>query len=211
MCPECNQKISPVHLIPILGFIITRGKCKNCKAKISRLYPVFEIIYGILSILIISKHGENIYAVTLFLISGLAIAISIIDVKSLTIPNSLIIVFVILSVYPIVMNNSITDNLLGLLLMGSFFTIIILIFPGSFGGGDIKFASAIGILTGIELSIVALEVALISGSITGLIYAIKTKKGLKSKIPFAPFLTLGVLTSLLYGREIVLVYYRLLF
>ncbi len=211
ICPSCKSKIGPIHLIPVIGYFILRGKCKNCNEKISPLYPIAEIIYGLLLVLFIYKHGENFFALTLFLIAGLAISISIIDLKTLTIPNSLVIAFVILSLYPIIMNNTFSDNLYGLLFMSLFFIIMLLIFPGSFGGGDVKYASAIGILTGLELSIVALEAALISGSLIGIIYALKTKKGLRIKIPFAPFLTIGVLTSLLYGRDIVLIYYGLFF
>lgn len=209
-CPECRWKINPIHLIPIVGYLIIRGRCNNCGMKISPMYPVFEVIYGFLLIIIVSKNGENIHAFTLFLIIGLAIAISSIDVKTLIIPNTLLIVFIFLSIYPIILHNSLKDNLYGFFFMGVFFIIILLIFPGSFGGGDIKFASAIGALLGLELSIVVLEVALISGSITGIIYAIKTKKGLRIKMPFAPFLTLGIFISLLYGRDIALLYYSLL-
>ena len=84
-------------------------------------------------------------------------------------------------------------------------------FPGAFGGGDLKLGSAIGLLAGLEMSIVVLEVSLVSGAITGVIFALKTGKSLKTKIPFAPFLTLGLVVALLYGRDILLVYYRILY
>ena len=120
-------------------------------------------------------------------------------------------IFVMISIYPIILNHSLMDNFKGLLLMFSFFIVVLLLFPGSFGGGDMKFASAIGFFLGIELSIVALEIALISGSIVGTIYAIKTRKGLRIKIPFAPFLSLGTISALLYGRDITLLYYNLVY
>jgi len=210
-CPKCQSKISIPYLIPIIGYLLLNGRCQNCKKRVSPLYPIFEVIYGILLILIIRGYGINAYSATIFLIAGVIITISIIDVKILTIPNSLILVFIILSIYPIILNNTLWDTLYGLLLMSLFFIIILFLFPGSFGGGDLKFASSIGLLFGIEQSIVVLEAALCLGAIMGIIYALKTGKGLKTKIPFAPFLSMGVIISFLYGRDIVLIYYRMIY
>jgi len=210
-CPSCNKNISPILLVPILGFIIQRGKCRNCGARISLSYPAMETCYGLLALLFTWKIGISLLMVHYYLLSALALCITIIDIKSLTIPNSLVIAFVILSVYPIVMNYNILDNIYGFLTLSAFFIVILLIFPGSFGGGDLKLGAAIGLLAGLEMSIVILEVSLVSGALTGVIYALKTGKSLKTKIPFAPFLTIGLIVSLLYGRDILLVYYRILF
>ena len=210
-CPECGIKINPLHLVPIFGYLILKGRCRNCKAVISPLYPAFEIIYGLLLLLISSIHGINPYAFSIFILIAIGITISLIDLKTLLIPNSLLLVFFIFSVYPVIINGAYLDNLYGMLFMTLFFIIILLIFPGSFGGGDVKFAALIGVLMGLELSVLTLEAALVSGSIVGIIYALKTKKGFKNKIPFAPFLTFGLMLSIIYGREIVLVYYRILF
>ncbi|HNW29651.1 MAG TPA: A24 family peptidase [Spirochaetota bacterium] len=170
-----------------------------------------EISYGLLALLFTWKLGISLLTVNYYLLSALALCITIIDIKSMTIPNSLIIAFVILSVYPIVMNYNMLDNIYGLLALFAFFIVILLIFPGAFGGGDLKLGSAIGLLAGLEMSIVVLEVSLVSGAITGVIFALKTGKSLKTKIPFAPFLTLGLVVALLYGRDILLVYYRILY
>ena len=210
-CPNCNTKISPLHLIPVAGYLILRGKCKDCNEKLSILYPVSEILFGILLLLVTSKYGINIYSLSIFLIIGLALTISMIDLKTMEIPGSLVLIFLLFSIYPVVFKNSLLNNLYGLLLMGLFFLVILLIFPGSFGGGDLKFAAAIGALMGLELSIVVLEISLISGSLIGVMYGLFTKRGLRIKIPFAPFLTFGTIISLLYGEDIVLTYYRLLF
>ncbi|MFH0976326.1 MAG: prepilin peptidase [Spirochaetota bacterium] len=209
-CPLCGHRINPVYLTPVIGYLILKGKCKECGGKISKFYPLMEIFFGVLALIIYNKLGLNIYSISIYLIAGISIAISVIDIKILTIPNSLIIVIIALSVYPVIFNDSFLDNLYGFLLMGIFFITALLIFPGSFGGGDVKLAAAIGILLGFELSIVALEAALITGSIAGVIYAVKSKKGFKIKMPFASFLCLGMLLSLLYGRDILLVYYRFL-
>ena len=89
-----------------------------------------------------------------------------------------------------------------------FFLLILFLFPGSFGGGDVKFASVIGFFLGFEYSIVALEISLISGAVIGVIYGMKTGMKLKMKIPFGPFLSLGLIVSFFFGREILLLYYK---
>lgn len=210
-CPGCGHRIGALHLIPIFGFFFACGRCKKCGQKISPLYPLFEILYGFLAVLIYNEYGENSTSLLLFLIAGTAVTIALIDLKSLTIPDSLLLTILILSVYPVIQSGSLLDNLYGLLFMAAFFIIILLIFPGSFGGGDVKYAAVIGALLGFELSVVALETGLITGSVAGIIYALKTRKGFRSKIPFAPFLTAGLIIALLYGRDITLIYYRVLF
>ncbi|MBN2401137.1 MAG: prepilin peptidase [Spirochaetes bacterium] len=210
-CPKCGHRINPVFLIPIVGLIILRGKCRECGGSISKIYPLMEILFGVLSCFIYYKLSLSIYSIIIFLIIGVSIAVSIVDIKILAIPNSLIIVFILLSVYPVILNDSLKDNLYGFLLMGLFFAAVLLIFPGSFGGGDVKFAAAIGILLGFDLSIVALETALIVGSLIGVIYAVKSRKGFRIRMPFAPFLSAGLFVSLLYGRDILLVYYRIFY
>ncbi len=210
-CPECGRSINPVYLIPVIGFLILRGKCRECGSGISRIYPLMEFLFGTLAYIVYYKLGFNIFSIIVFMLIGISICISVIDVKMLTIPDSLIVVFLIFCVYPVIINNNIKENIFGFLLMGIFFVTALLVFPGSFGGGDVKLSVAMGILLGFDLSIVALEAALVTGSVFGAIYAIKSKRGFRIKMPFAPFLTFGMSVSLLYGRDILLVYYRIFY
>lgn len=210
-CPSCKEAINPLFLIPILGYIILRGRCRKCGAEISPRYPAAEIMYGALAALFSWKLGATPYAFNLYLLAAVAICISIVDLKALIVPGALVIVFIALSVYPILINYNIKDNLFGMLVLLVVFLTILLIFPGSFGGGDVKFGAAIGLLSGLEASILILEISLVSGAIIGVIYALTKKKSLKTKIPFAPFLALGLILSMLYGREILLIYYAILY
>jgi len=207
-CPSCAEKISPLYLVPLLGFLALRGKCKNCGASISWIYPAAEISSGLLLLFMTQTMGFYPGTMFTFMLIQTAAAISIVDVKTLTIPDSLIALFLILSLYPMILHNTFRDSLYGLILMSLFFMVILLIFPGSFGGGDVKFSAMIGLYSGLELSLVVLETALITGALAGVFYAVITKKGFRSKIPFGPFLALGLVVSILYGRDIILIYYR---
>jgi prepilin signal peptidase PulO-like enzyme (type II secretory pathway) len=210
-CPSCRKEISPVMLLPIFGYIIQKGKCRHCGSAISIWYPTIEALFGTLCALFALKIGVTVFSFNLYILACLVLCIAIVDVKTLTIPDSLVLAFVLLSIYPILLNYDVKDNLFGLLVLFTVFIVILLVFPGSFGGGDVKLAAAIGLLSGLEQSLVVLEISLVTGAVVGIIYALKTKKGLRTKIPFAPFLAFGFVVSLLYGRDILLVYFRILY
>jgi leader peptidase (prepilin peptidase)/N-methyltransferase len=210
-CPSCYGAISPLLLVPLAGYLALRGRCASCGVRISPLYPASELLYGAMAALFAWKLGAGTLTFSLYLLAALSVAIALIDAMTLTIPDSLVIAFAVLSIYPVILNYNFLDNLFGLLALFALFIVILLVFPGSFGGGDVKFAAAIGFLCGLELSLVVLEVSLVSGALIGAVYALTTKKGLRTKIPFAPFLSLGLIVSLLYGRDILLIYYRILY
>lgn len=206
-CPECGKVIGTLFLIPVFGYLIARAKCTECGGGISPAYPVSEIIHALTFASVVRYEGISITAVLIYLILACALTASRIDLKSMIMPDFLNAAVFILALYPALSGHSLTDPLYGFALMFVFFLVILLIFPGSFGGGDLKFAAACGFFLGLELSIIMLEVALISGALTGIVYAVTSGKGLRSKIPFGPFLTLGLFTAYFFGRDIILIYY----
>ena len=213
-CPGCGKNINPVLLFPIFGYLFLRGRCSACAGHISFLYPITEAGYGIIAILVFQHYGITFEALIYFLITGLAISISIIDVRTFRIPGSLTAVLAILALYPALselVNGSVWNALGGAPALGCFFTVVLLLFPGGFGGGDIKFGAAIGLVVGFEQSIVVLETALVCGALFGIIYGAVTRRGLRIKIPFAPFLTLGLCVSMFFGREIIMIYNRVVY
>jgi leader peptidase (prepilin peptidase)/N-methyltransferase len=209
-CPGCGARIKPLYLIPVAGYFLSRGKCPRCHEKISPAYPAMEILFGAIAVLAAVKFGITLHAFIMYLIIGISITVAVVDVKTFTISGGLLVILGIMSLYPLLMNGRPLDNLYGLLLMGIFFLVIMFILPGSFGGGDIKYAMVLGVITGLEQSVVVLEAALISGALFGIIYAAAKGQGFRIKIPFAPFLTLGLCVSVFYGNEIILLYYRII-
>jgi prepilin signal peptidase PulO-like enzyme (type II secretory pathway) len=208
VCVSCGEPVKKYHLVPLLSYLILRGKCSRCDAKISLFYPFYEILYGILFLLTMMKFGLNIHSVSVFLLISIALVISIVDIQTLTIPDSLVILFLLFSLYSLVVKSTFLDCIYGFLLMFMFFALVLFIFPGSFGGGDIKLASVIGLFLGLENSVVALETALVTGAVTGIIYGLKAGKNLRIKMPFGPFLTTGLIVAVFYGRKLVLLYYN---
>ncbi len=206
-CPHCKKPVHAIYLVPVLGYLVLRGKCAHCGGKISAAYPLAETGFGLLLAFFVYTFGINSMTSVYFLLASIGICISIIDVKTMRIPDSLLLVFIGLSLYPLIISMEWKSHLMGLAVMAVFFLVILLIFPGSFGMGDMKYAALIGLLVGFEQSFVVLETALITGAITGVIYASVSGKGLRSKMPFGPFLTLGMIISMVYGQDILLMYY----
>ena len=210
-CPSCGRPVGIIPLVPLIGYIVAAGRCRECGAKVSPLYPLAEIAYGLLAVAVARFHGQDILSLHIYLICSLCLCIAIIDVKSMVIPSSLVAVFLILSVYPVFMHGDFMDNLYGFLLLTLFFMLMLLIFPGAFGGGDIKLYAAAGFLLGLEMSVVLLEVSLISGALFGVLYGFFKGRNFRQKIPFAPFISAGIVITLLFGNTILLVYYRAAF
>lgn len=208
MCPHCGLPVGLAGLIPVAGYFIIRGKCTKCGEKVSLTYPLMEIAFGLLAVAVALFHGRGILSVNIYLICALCLCIAIIDVKSMVIPPSLVIFFILLSVYPVLLHQNIMDNVYGFAILTVFFLLMLLIFPGAFGGGDVKLYAAAGFLLGLEMSMVLLEVSLITGAVFGVAFAIVKGRNFRIKIPFAPFITAGIIITLLFGDTILLVYYR---
>jgi prepilin signal peptidase PulO-like enzyme (type II secretory pathway) len=210
-CPCCGTPVRVACLVPIFGFLLSRGRCASCGCEISPAYPLMEALYGLLACLFVFKYGLNSISACYYLASATAISIAVVDVKSMKIPNTLLLVFLTFSLYPAVSDFRVLDNLYGLLIMAGFFIVILLLLPGSFGAGDVKLASAIGVIAGGGMAVIVLETALVSGAIIGVAYAMYRKTGLRIKMPFAPFLAFGLIVALLWGNDMIMLYYRIFF
>lgn len=210
-CPACRNTIKPWHNIPILSYLLLRGKCAYCGEKISMRYPIVESSNGILYVLGYMFFGLDIVLpFILFFLSSL-IVISFIDLEFQIIPDvfsvSIILVGLLVSILPHSANNLVIDikeSLLGILVGGGILFIIAIISKGGMGGGDIKLNAGVGALLGWQASILTIFIGSFVGAIIGLIILKRTGN---RKIPFGPFLSLGAIISLFFGKEILRLYF----
>jgi len=208
ICPKCETPIKAIDLVPLLSFIVLRGKCRNCTDRISILYPLAELLFGLLACAVCFKFDIVPYAFYIFIFLSILIVISFVDIKTLTIPNPLVIVLALLMIFQIIISDQKLDMLYGGLFLTAFFLVFFLLIPGSFGFGDVKLTAVLGTFCGLIQSIIVLEGALITGAFCGVTYMIARKKGLKTKMPFGPFLALGFMISIFYGDVIAIIYFR---
>ncbi|MDI9423891.1 MAG: prepilin peptidase [Spirochaetota bacterium] len=210
-CPSCAGAVPMLALIPIMGYALARGRCAHCGGRVSPFYPLSEILHAALCVFVVRHFGFGAYSLVAFMALSFGFAVAVIDIKTLTVPGSLVLSTAVLALYPTVTFGRPVEHLIGAAGMFAFFAVIMLLFPGGFGGGDLKYATAIGLFCGWELSIVAVETALITGALAGTAYALLTRKGLRIRFPFAPFLALGFAVAVLYGRELILLYGRIVY
>lgn len=209
-CSNCNHKLKPLDLIPVLSFLYLKGKCRYCNAKISKQYPVIELITGIVFVLIYQKLGLNLYFLKGITLASIVIAMSVIDYKHFIIPDKLSI-FTLISaiIFNILLRDiSIKSLALAFLLGGGLLFVIALI--GPMGGGDIKIMAGFSLYLGIEKTIAALLIAFILAGVIGIILIALKIKDRKDYIPFGPFLGGASAITFLYFEKILNWYISLL-
>lgn len=207
-CTACEHKLNALDLIPILGFLINRGRCRYCKEKISIQYPAIELITAAIFLLLFVKFGLSIYFLKYAVIASLLIVITFIDLKTQEIPDELIIFGLItgllFNLYDIKAN--LLQGILGFLLGGGSFLIIAMITRGAMGGGDIKLMAVLGLYFGWKMVILIALLSFILGAIISLVLIIAKIKGRKDYIPFGPFIATSALITVFYGSQILQLY-----
>lgn len=225
-CPKCKHKLSPWDLIPIFSWIFHKGRCAYCHKPISIEYPALELITGLLfltnytSLLAPSQFfdfAENpanqlfFWPKLIFLcltsLSLLSICFS--DLKTQTIPNIFLSLWILLCIpafllTPIGFSASLISRLIALVIAIFFFGGQYILSKGRWlGSGDIWIAIGMGLLLGWEKLLLAIVLSYLIGSIVAIILLLCKKKKVKQAIAFGPFLVMGTLISLYFGNQII--------
>ena len=197
-CPNCNHKLKSLELIPILSYMLQKGRCVNCKQKISIFYPISEIICGLLFVICYLSFGISFNLIIALTFTSLLIIVILSDYYYMIIEDSVLIVFSILlmiEIYFINGLNVLLNSLLSALI--SFIIMLVLKLFGDFifkresmGGGDIKLMAVFGLIIGWELSIITIFLsAFIALPVS--VFIMKTNKN--HEIPYGPFLSMAAL------------------
>lgn len=209
-CPKCNTSLKWSDNIPVFSYIILGRKCRYCKSKISPEYPLIEISNAIIYLLLFYKLNFTADFIFYALISSVLIVITIIDLKEMIIPDSLVITILILSILHKVSNYilyktpiNLLDSIGGLLLAGGLFIIIILVSNGGMGGGDVTLIGSLGFILGIKYIFLTILLSFILGAIISIFLLITKIKGRKDPIPFGPFIILGFMITLFWGEQLI--------
>lgn len=210
-CDYCETKIPILYLVPVLGYLLCAGRCRSCQKMISPLYPLIEILYAFSMVFLYIK-SDSLYVHTLLLavVLSLAVVVTAADLKVMLIPDTLSLITALSGVVLAFLRHDPMNALWGGIFLGGVFFALLLVLPGSFGGGDAKYAVAIGIVAGFPGSLIILEIALVIGSLWGIVYGLASGRGLRIRIPFAPFLVIGLYCVVFFEREILMMYQSVL-
>lgn len=212
-CPKCEVKIKPWDNIPILSYLLLKGRCRNCGERISLRYPFVELLNGLLYLFAYMHYGLNYHLFFIFIFLSVMIVITFIDIDYQIIPDSITLPGILIGIFtgtffmpdPFASNSSIIgfrDSFLGFLIGGILFYLIAIISRGGMGGGDIKMMAMIGAFLGWKSVFLTTFIGSLFGSILGIFLMIMKGKGRKTKIPFGPFLAFGSIVTLFFGRTI---------
>lgn len=211
-CTACENRLRTWHLVPIISWLVLRGKCGHCAAKISWRYPLVEMVTGFLYVYLYKLQGFTpILFESMFFVS-LLLVISFIDIDHKIIPNILVILGIIVGLILglLLRPDTLLFMVLGLLVGAGLLLAIAIISNGGMGGGDVKMAGMLGIYVGWQGVLTAIFVASLLGAIFGICYMLVTGKGRKSTVPFGPFLAVGGLLVYLHSEDLFNWYLRIM-
>jgi leader peptidase (prepilin peptidase)/N-methyltransferase len=203
-CPQCKKRIAAYDLIPILSYLLLRGRCRNCKEKIPLRVLVVEILTAIVFWLIWRDYGVSWQSLLFSLYSAILIAISFIDLEHQRVLNVLIYpaIGLALAMIPVFHLADWWRYLAGALLGFGILFLIAFLAPGAMGMGDVKLTIFLGLIVGFPTILISLFLAFVVGGLTaGTLLAIK-KIGRKDTVAFGPYLSLGGWISMLYGEQL---------
>lgn len=210
-CPTCNHQLAWYDLFPVLSYILLKGKCRYCSAKIPYRDTLVEIVGGIIAIICFHHFMFTWDTLIVFSIFMILLAITIIDFDTMTIPNGLIIALIIPVGMMTVLHQDISllTRIIGFFIISLPMYLLMMIIPDCFGGGDLKLIAVCGFLLGWQNTLLAGFISVILGGIYAiyLLMSGKAKKG--AHIAFGPYLAIGIAIALLYGNEIIKFYLSL--
>lgn len=211
ICENCKHKLAAKDLIPLVSFIILKGRCRYCKAKIPTRLPIVEALTGIVFVSLYVYTAQLFapihYFIFLLIIISCFIVIIFADLVYGLIPDLIVGTLTIASiVYHLSFNsNNFYQYILSAFISFLFFLLIFVVTSArGMGFGDVKLSFSLGMLLGFPMIIVALYVAFLTGAMVSLILILWRKKRFKGDtIPFGPFMIWGAVVGLFWGEKII--------
>ncbi len=203
-CRSCEVPLGPIDLVPIVSFLLLRGRCRRCKSAISWQYPLVEFVTGLLFVLFFIKHQEfSLILIRDWIFVSFLVIIFVYDLRHMLILDRFTIPAMIVAV---ILNlwlgaPAAASMILGAVVIGGFFYGQFALSQGKWvGGGDIRMGALMGLMLGLSQGLVALFLAYVLGAIIGVILLVMKKAEGKTALPFGTFLTLATAVLLLLGE-----------
>ncbi len=216
-CPGCGAPIAWYDNVPLVSFAALRGRCRHCAMPIPWRYPIVEAVTAAAFGLALAVLGPTPAFAAAALLLAMLIAVTAIDLRLQIIPDAITLPGIALGVLASLATGRpgvripwlgvaahswpavILDSLLGILVGGGIFLVIILASGGGMGGGDMKLGAMLGAFLGWQLGLLALMLAVLSGGLVAVVLLALRRRGRKEAIPFGPFLALGGAVAFLWG------------
>jgi leader peptidase (prepilin peptidase)/N-methyltransferase len=207
-CPECEAPVKPYDNVPVVSWLLLRGRCRNCGTRISPRYPLVELATALVFAAVVAVRGfDNDLVLELPFVAAL-IALAAIDFDHKLLPNKIVYPLAAYGVVAtlLVDRDDLVENLIAGAGAFAFLLLAVIAYPRGMGMGDVKLAGAMGLYLGLSV-IPALLTAFLAGSVVGVvIIAREGAAGRKKAVPFGVFLALGGIVGVLAGPELIDLY-----
>ncbi|MBI4609155.1 MAG: prepilin peptidase [Candidatus Rokubacteria bacterium] len=209
-CPRCGHPIRWHDNVPILSFIWLRGRCRDCRAPIPWRYPAVEAATAGLFGVTAWRIGLQVDLIPTWLFLGALVAITGIDIEYQLIPDRITLPGIVLGVLVNLVTGHVTlaQSLLGILVGGGTFFVVIVVSRGGMGGGDMKLGAMIGAFLGWKLVILTIFFSVFLGGGIATVLLVSGIRRRKDPVPFGPFLAIGSTVALFWGNEVLRWYLR---
>jgi len=232
-CPECSRRLSVFELLPIISYLVLRGRCRTCGARIPSRVLWVEIATGLLYVLLLALSGFSWRLLLNTIWASLLICFFVIDIEHRIVPNVMVLPASVLALLAVPVQGWLTPSpfghyaFLGLIwgdgalsldqigmvsqviggaLSFAMFFVVWLIFPGGMGEGDVKLSLFCGLITAIPGAVIAVAGSWVLGGLVAVVILATRRGGMKTAIPFAPFLVISSLVVLILNDQLVAVY-----
>jgi leader peptidase (prepilin peptidase) / N-methyltransferase len=205
-CPHCAASVRPYDNVPLVSWLVLRGRCRDCGAPISSRYPLVELATGLLfAAVVLAKGADRDVWLGLVLVAAL-VPSALIDLEHRIIPNAIMLPAAIAApvILALTRPEDLVEHLIAGAAAGGFLLAAVLAYPRGMGMGDVKLGGVLGLYLGISVA-PAMLIAFLAGTLVGA--GVMARKGVaegrKTAVPFGPFLALGGLVGLFAGPAIV--------
>jgi leader peptidase (prepilin peptidase)/N-methyltransferase len=203
-CESCGVRLKPWDLVPVLSWLLLRGRCRYCGAKVSPKYLIVELLTGSLFVSLLAVKGLSAELIPYLTLTSILVVVGFTDLEHYLIPNKVIIAGFVLGagLHIFFRHLDWKDIFLGFLAGGSILYLLAVLSKGGMGGGDIKLAALLGFYLGWQGVLLTLFLGALLASVTGIWLIILGKKSRKDPLPFGVFLSIAAMISMLYGGNI---------
>lgn len=211
-CPGCGNEIAAKDNIPVLSWVLLRGRCRSCATPISPRYPIIEVAHALLWLVMLWHFGLAWELPAYLYFASVGLALAAIDLDTQRLPNVLTLpsyaVLGVLLLLPAFAEGDWSAYLrawLGALALFGFYFLLAMIYPSGMGLGDVKLAGVLGLVLGWlgwGVLVVGGFLGFLLGAVVGGALMVVHRAGRKSKIPFGPFMLVGALLAILWGGQL---------
>ena len=215
-CPHCNEKIKFYDNIPVLSFLLLRGKCRHCKGKISLRYPLVELLTAVSFLLLYSQYSLSFFFFSSCIFACALIALGFIDFYHQILPDEITLPGLLLAlIYSLFRTDlNLRQALIGAVagagfLLFVYYAYYLLRKKEGLGLGDVTMMLLIGAYLGWQQAFFTLILASFVGALVGIFFIIYQKKDFQYSLPFGTFLAPAAFAALLWGERIINAYLSL--